>query len=125
MRVGLLSLPAAALLLWLAAAPVAPLQAAGKSKSLDQFAKCLGEKKATMYGAFFCDHCADQKELFGDSFKYVPYVECVEKGTRKVTQECKNLGIRKTPTWIFADGERRVGLQPLSDLSQKTGCKLP
>lgn len=99
--------------------------AAEKPRNLDGFARCLASKKATMYGAFWCDHCREQKELFGDSFQYVPYVECVEKGTRKVKEECKALGIRRTPTWIFADGERREGVVPLAELSKKTACPLP
>jgi len=100
--------------------------AADKAK-LDAFARCLGDKKAVMYGAFYCEHCKEQKDLFGDSAQYLPYVECVEKGTRKVTDQCKTLGIRRTPTWIFEEsGERLDGkVLSLEELSQKTGCKLP
>ena len=100
--------------------------AADKAK-LDDFARCLGEKKAAMYGAFYCEHCREQKELFGDSAQYLPYVECVEKGTRKITDECKALGIRKTPTWIFEQSGERVDGKVLSlqELSQKSGCRLP
>ena len=102
------------------------LSAADNSK-LDDFARCLGQKKAVMYGAFYCDHCKEQKDLFGDSAQYLPYVECVEKGTRKITEQCKTLGIRRTPTWIFEQSGERVDGKVLSlkELSQKTGCKLP
>jgi hypothetical protein len=93
--------------------------------NLDSFAKCLGEKKATMYGSFLCPHCEDQRKLFGSSFRYVPYVECSMRGTRQMTFPCIAAQIRYTPTWIFDDGERRVGLQTLQSLSEKTGCKLP
>jgi thiol-disulfide isomerase/thioredoxin len=101
--------------------------AADKPAKLDGFAHCLVEKKAVMYGAFWCDHCREQKELFGDSAQYLPYVECVEKGTRKVTERCKMLGIRKTPTWIFEQSSERVEGKVLSlqELSQKSGCRLP
>ena len=100
---------------------------ASDETKLDDFARCLGDKKAVMYGAFYCEHCKEQKDLFGDSAQYLPYVECVEKGTRKVTDQCKALGIRRTPTWIFEQsGERLEGkVLSLQDLSQKTGCKLP
>ena len=99
---------------------------ADKAK-LDEFARCITDKKAVMYGAFYCEHCKEQKDLFGDSAQYLPYVECVEKGTRKVTDQCKALGIRRTPTWIFEQsGERLEGkVLSLQELSQKTGCKLP
>ena len=94
---------------------------------LDEFARCITDKKAVMYGAFYCEHCKEQKDLFGDSAQYLPYVECVEKGTRKETDQCKALGIRRTPTWIFEQsGERLEGkVLSLQELSQKTGCKLP
>ncbi len=100
--------------------------AADKTK-LDGFARCLGQKKAVMYGAFYCDHCKEQKDMFGDSAQYLPYVECVEKGTRKETERCKALGIRYTPTWIFEQSGERVDGKVLSlqQLSQKTGCRLP
>jgi glutaredoxin len=101
--------------------------AAGKPAKLDGFARCLADNKATMYGAFWCDHCKEQKDLFGDSAPLLPYVECVEKGTRKVTEQCKSLGIRRTPTWIFEQSGERVDGKVLSlqELSQKSGCKLP
>lgn len=92
---------------------------------LDAFAKCLADKKATMYGSFLCPHCDDQKKLFGPSFQYVPYLECSVRGSRQMTFPCIAAQIRYTPTWIFEDGERRVGLQTLKSLSDKTGCQLP
>ena len=96
-----------------------------ESNTLDTFAKCLADKKTTMYGSFLCAHCDDQKKLFGSSFRYVPYVECSVRGSRQMTFPCIAAQIRYTPTWIFADNERRTGLQPLKDLSAKTGCTLP
>jgi hypothetical protein len=99
--------------------------AVAESDSLDTFAQCLAEKKATMYGSFLCPHCDDQKKLFGSSFKYVPYVECSVRGSRQMTFPCIVARIRFTPTWIFADEERRTGVQSLKSLSAKTGCALP
>jgi hypothetical protein len=93
--------------------------------NMDAFAKCLAGKKATMYGSFLCPHCTDQKKLFGPSFQYVPYVECSIVGSRQMSSLCAAAQIRYTPTWIFKDGERRIGLQSLNSLSEKTGCKLP
>ena len=99
--------------------------ACSADKKLDGFAKCLSEKKATMYGVSWCPHCADQKELFGTSFQYVTYVDCAIPGTRKETDQCKALNIQHTPTWIFGDGSRYEGTMPLEDLAKQTGCKLP
>ncbi|MGB7556767.1 MAG: hypothetical protein WBM04_20545 [Candidatus Korobacteraceae bacterium] len=98
---------------------------AADSSNMDAFAKCLANKHVTMYGSFLCPHCDDQKKLLGASFKYVPYVECAIPGTRRLTFTCQMAQIQFTPTWIFADGERRTGVQSLQQLSTKTGCRLP
>jgi hypothetical protein len=96
-----------------------------ESDELDTFAQCLAEQKTLMYGSFLCSHCDDQKRLFGPSFRYVPYVECSVRGSRQMTFPCVAAQIRYTPTWIFSNGDRLTGLQPLKVLSDKTGCKLP
>ena len=35
-----------------------------------------------MYGLYWCPHCIEQKQMFGEAFHYVPYVECAIKGSR-------------------------------------------
>jgi hypothetical protein len=92
---------------------------------LDAFAKCLGTKQAKMYGAFWCPHCAEQKELFGGSFKHAPYIECGITGQQGIQQVCKDAGIQRFPTWIFANGTRTEGKKSLEYLSDQTGCSLP
>ena len=62
----------------------------------DTFAKCLTSKGLIMYGAEWCPHCKEEKALFGDSFKYVNYVECPQN-----TDLCLAKGIRGYPTWII------------------------
>ncbi len=114
-----------ALLVVLAVAGFCTTAGSAEPGKLDVFAKCLADKKATMYGSFLCPHCDDQKKLFGPAFKYVPYIECSVRGTRQMTFPCIAAQVRYTPTWIFDDGERRVGLQSLKSLSEKTGCQLP
>jgi hypothetical protein len=91
----------------------------------DAFAQCLTAKKATMYGLYWCSHCADQKEMFGASFQYVNYVECAIRGERREQQVCIVAGVHNFPTWQFANGERIERALPLAVLSQKTGCSLP
>lgn len=88
--------------------------------SLDGFAKCLAEKKVTMYGAAWCPHCQNEKKAFGSSFKYVPYVECPAE-----PQRCVAAGIDGYPTWILGDGQKLVGEQGLQKLSAESGCALP
>ena len=96
-----------------------------RGSGLDAFAKCLAAKQAKMYGAYWCPHCADQKEMFESSFKDVPYVECGVAGSRDEAPLCKDAGIKHFPTWQFADGERREGTLPLQRLGARTGCALP
>jgi hypothetical protein len=103
------------------------LFSASSVSPMDSFAKCLNDKGAAMYGAFWCPHCAEQKEKFGQSFKYVKYVECGVPGQppRVQTPACQQMQIKKYPTWVFSDGDRMEAVESLQALSQKTGCKLP
>jgi glutaredoxin len=96
-----------------------------RGNRLDGFAKCLAAKQVKMYGAYWCPHCAEQKEMFESSFQYVPYVECGIPGSREEAPACKEAGIKHFPTWQFGDAERREGTQPLPALGTKTGCSLP
>lgn len=87
--------------------------------ALDAFAQCLASKEVTMYGAYWCSHCQNEKSAFGSSFKYVPYVECTQD-----TAKCTAAGIEGFPTWIFPDGRKFVGEQGLQKLSEESGCPL-
>ena len=89
-------------------------------KNYDRFAQCLAEKKLTMYGAYWCPHCQNEKKNFGDSVKYVPYVECTQD-----TQKCLDAKITTYPTWIDSTGQKYSGEQGLSGLSRISGCELP
>lgn len=88
-------------------------------QNYDDFAKCLASKQLTMFGAYWCSHCQNEKKAFGDSFKYVPYVECTQE-----TQKCIDAGVQSYPTWITADGQKYVGEQGLSGLSKISSCPL-
>lgn len=91
----------------------------------DAFAICLKDKGAVFYGAFWCSHCKNEKELFGSSQKLLPYVECSTPDGQGQTQICKDKDIKGYPTWIFADGSILNGEVPLATLAEKTGCVLP
>ena len=90
----------------------------------NDFAKCLTEKDVKFYGAFWCSHCARQKQLFGDAMQQINYVECSLPDRSGQTQICLNKNITGYPTWEFADGTHLSGEQPLETLSKKTGCPL-
>lgn len=101
------------------------VQESRKPGALDGFATCLKEKGAVFYGAFWCPHCQNQKQLFGKSKKLLPYVECSTPDGKGQLAVCKDKNITGYPTWEFADGERMSGEVPLGKLAEKTGCALP
>ncbi|CAN6563432.1 unnamed protein product [Malus baccata var. baccata] len=68
-------------------------------------AKHLSAIGAKMYGAFWCSHCVEQKQMFGsEAAKLLNYVECFPGGFRKGTimqKECFDVGIEGFPTWVI------------------------
>ena len=79
----------------------------------DNFAKCLSEKGAVMYGAMgWCHFTQGQRGMFGKSFKYINYHEFNELQ-----------GIKKTPTWVI-NGQWYENVQSFEKLSQLTGCNM-
>lgn len=97
----------------------------GQPGHYDEFAQCITDSGAKFYGAFWCGHCQNQKTMFGNSQKLLPYIECSTPDGRGRTSICEEDNINGYPTWEFADGSRREGEVPLSDLAQLTGCNLP
>jgi hypothetical protein len=96
-----------------------------KNHQYDEFARCLATKQAKMYGLYWCPHCAEQKEMFGKAFQYVPYVECAIKGTRDLAPACSAAGVKLFPSWQFGAAPPIEGVFPMQELSDKTGCSLP
>ena len=84
-----------------------------KQGPYDDFAKCLNDKGAVMYGAMdWCHFTQAQKAMFGSSFKYINYHEFNELP-----------GIKKTPTWVI-NGAWHENVQSVDKLAALTGCKL-
>ena len=73
----------------------------------DDFAKCLTEKGAVMYGEDWCKYTNAQKAMFGRSFKYINYEQKPD--------------LRKRPTWVI-DGKTYETVQSFQRLSELTGC---
>jgi len=96
------------------------VQSSGK---YDDFAKCLTSRNVSMYGAYWCPHCAAQKKAFGSSFKYVSYVECSLPNNAGQTQICIDAGIQSYPTWDF-NGKKVEGEEAFSDLVENSGCSV-
>ena len=81
----------------------------------DNFANCLTEKGVKMYGISMCAYCIQQKELFGDSFQYVDYVDCDRN------EECSH--IMGYPAWEI-NGSLYYARKDLEKLSELSGCNL-
>ncbi len=90
----------------------------------DEFAKCLSSKGVKMYGAFWCPHCQNQKKMFGNSWKYMTYVECSTPNGQDQTQQCKDSGIDGYPTWEFQNGKRISGELTLQQLASNSQCTI-
>ena len=90
-----------------------------------RFAHDLRRAGVKFYGAFWCPHCAEQKELFKTGVRSLPYVECSTPDGNSQTAACQALGIQTYPTWVFPDGTRLTGVQQLSDLSLQAGIAIP
>jgi glutaredoxin len=92
-------------------------------------ARHLRETGAVMYGAYWCPHCQEQKDLFGATAHDLPYVECDPKGVNARPDLCEKAGVKAFPTWVIG-GQRREGVQSLSALAdaskfQPTGAAPP
>ena len=99
-----------------------------------ELAKHLKQTGAKMYGAYWCPHCHDQKELFGkEAAAIYPYVECAPDGVNPKTAVCQEIApkIEKQtgrsfgfPTWEV-NGQYLTGTQQLTDLATKSGYQGP
>lgn len=88
---------------------------ANKDLNITEIAKCMWEKWVKMYWTETCSYCLKQKEMFGEDFKYIWYVDCV-----KNLSLCGN--ISWTPTREFPWWEMLVGFQSISTLAEKAWC---
>lgn len=90
-------------------------------------AKHLNSIGAKMYGAFWCSHCVEQKQMFGrEAAKELNYVECFPGGYRKGTimaKECIDAGLEGFPTWVI-NGKVLSGEKDLLELAKESGFEL-
>ncbi|MBW4552473.1 MAG: vitamin K epoxide reductase family protein [Aphanocapsa sp. GSE-SYN-MK-11-07L] len=81
-------------------------------------AQHLNQIGAKMYGAYWCSHCLDQKQLFGkQAVKQIPYVECDPNGANPQPEACQAAKIQSYPTWEI-NGQFYKGAQPLPELAK-------
>ncbi|CAD5958535.1 vitamin K epoxide reductase family protein [Planktothrix agardhii] len=88
-----------------------------------ELAEYLTQSGAKMYGAFWCGHCHDQKQLFGQqAVDKMAYIECDKEGKNPQLDLCKAKNIEGYPTWEIK-GKMYTGIQSLEKLSEVSGYK--
>ncbi|KAH7422406.1 hypothetical protein KP509_12G007300 [Ceratopteris richardii] len=108
--------------------PVEPQITTSSSPMTISLAKHLQSIGAKMYGAFWCSHCYEQKQMFGrEAMKYIDYVECYPDGYRrgiKMAEACESAKVDGFPTWIIK-GEVLSGEQEYSEIARASGFESP
>ncbi len=82
-------------------------------------AKHLTGSGAKMYGAFWCPHCKEQKQLFGSAASLIPYVECATDKANQFAASalCQSKNIQSYPTWEI-NNQLYPGVKQLGELSR-------
>ncbi|MGY6530307.1 MAG: vitamin K epoxide reductase family protein [Cyanobacterium sp.] len=85
-----------------------------------ELAQHLASVGATKYTAYWCPHCYDQKQLFGEeAYNIVPHIECTPDGLNGEPEKCEGV-VRAFPSWVI-DGQLIEGTQTLERLAELTG----
>jgi len=92
------------------------LSPAGATPYQVALARHLASTGAVMYGAYWCPHCQEQKEMFSDAASMLPYVECDPQGSGARPDLCQQASVKSFPTWVIGD-QRLVGTQSLETLA--------
>lgn len=85
--------------------------------NLDKLSNCIGNN-SVMYGIDWSPLSITQKEIFGDSFLSINYVNC--DFNNKV---CLDKKITNYPAWEI-DGKIHYGVKKLKDLAKLTNCSI-
>ncbi|MBZ8181219.1 vitamin K epoxide reductase family protein [Oscillatoria salina] len=81
-------------------------------------ANYLTEIGVKNYGAFWCPHCYEQKQLFGKkAFAEIDYIECDPRGVNPQQEVCQATGIKSYPTWEIK-GQLYPGVKTLDELAE-------
>ena len=69
-----------------------------------EVADALAKLNAKMYGAYWCSHCYDQKQVFGqEAFEQLEYLECDKQGLNSQFDLCKVKKVRDTRVIACSD----------------------
>ncbi len=103
----------------------APIVSSISSKSSIQLAEHLNKIGAVKYSAYWCPHCHDQRELFGEeASSKLNIIECAEDGKNNQSEFCKQKGINGFPSWEI-NGTIESGVKSLEELAEWSNYKGP
>ncbi len=90
--------------------------------ALAEHLKQIGAKE---YGAYWCPHCHEQKQLFGkEAADLINYVECAADGVNSQMAQCQAAGVQAFPTWEIK-GQLHAGTKSLNELADLSGYQGP
>lgn len=81
-------------------------------------AKHLTTTGFKMYGAYWCPHCFEQKQLFGKkAFSKINYIECAPEGENPQPDVCRAAKIESFPSWEI-NGKLEPGIKTPEELAK-------
>ena len=101
-----------------------PVETISSSSSI-ALATHLTSKGITMYNAYWCPHCHEQKEMFGkEAVSKLLLVECAKDGKNNQSLLCEKKGITGFPSWEI-NGTIESGIKSLEELAKSSDYKGP
>ena len=97
--------------------PAPELAVTPSATSLSSHLNKIGAK---MYGAYWCPYCTKQKQMFGEAFKQINYIECDPRAETSQTDLCIEAKIKGFPTWEI-NGRFYPGMLSLEQLAKFSG----
>lgn len=102
---------------------VAPAVTTESSPAAVALADHLTTGGAVMYSAYWCPHCHEQKELFGqEAAKKLKVIECAADGENNQADLCRSKGLQGFPSWEI-NGTLDSGVKSLESLAELSGYK--
>ncbi|NCU28574.1 MAG: phage tail tape measure protein, partial [Candidatus Moranbacteria bacterium] len=100
-------------------------QSENKYGNLEEFTKCVANSGAKLYGTFWCPHCKNQKEAFGEAKEYLPYIECSTEDGQGQLEICAKEGIdaKKASDLLFT--AVKLGVTSMPELATTLGRVVP
>ncbi len=102
---------------------VSPPVTTKSTKDHIALAKHMNSLGIIMYSAYWCPHCHEQKEMFGqEAVSELVVIECAKDGVNNQNSLCERKGVTGYPTWEI-NGNLESGVQSLNQLADTSNYK--